>query len=89
MELTSGKYSSLFQSLSGDVKDELVEAVTLAILSGFWILVVGSALANVTSSVSVSLPSAYLQFSRVFSCGLRSSARSSMYKGQQDIDSTC
>ena len=69
MQLTSGRYSGLFQSLSRDVKDQVVEAVTLAIRNGFRILVVGSAVAFVTSFfLSVSLPFAYLYFSRTFSC---------------------
>ena len=69
MQLTSGRYSSLFQSLSGDLRDQVVEAVTLAIRNGFRILVVGSAIAFVSSFfLSVSLPLAYLYFSRIFSC---------------------
>lgn len=35
MQLTSGRYSSLFQSLSRDARDQVVEVVTLAIRNGF------------------------------------------------------
>ena len=69
LQLTSGRYSSLFQSLDGDVRDQVVEAVTLAIRNGFRILVFGSALAFVTSFfLSVSPPLAYLYDSRILSC---------------------
>ena len=56
MQLTSGRYSNLFRSLNGEVRDQVVQAVTLAIRNGFRILVVGSALALLSSFfLSVSL----------------------------------
>ena len=48
-QLTSGRYSSIFQSLSTDVRDQVVQQVTLAIRNGFLILVVGSAIALISS----------------------------------------
>ncbi len=66
LQLTTGRYSDFFKSLSTDVRDQVVQEVTLAIRNGFLILVVGSALALISSfflSVSISI-----------SCLLRASA---------------
>ena len=56
LQLTSGRYSAIFQTLDLDVREQVVQEVTLAIRNGFLILVAGSALALITSfflSVSV------------------------------------
>lgn len=56
LQLTSGRYSTLFQTLSEDVRAQVVQEVTVAIRNGFLILVAGSALALILSfflSVSV------------------------------------
>ena len=66
LQLTSGRYSSIFQSLSTDLRDQVVQEVTFAIRNGFRILVVGSALALISSFfLSVSTPIAYLQSSQL------------------------
>ena len=60
-QLTSGRYSSTFQSLSAGVRDQVVQEITLAICNGFLIVVVGSALALISSLfLSVSLSTACL-----------------------------
>ena len=78
LQLTSGRYSSLFQNLSGEARDQVVQAVTLAIRNGFRILVVGSALALVSSfflSVSLLLPSFYFEIGiAVADCNLAQEA---------------
>jgi hypothetical protein len=62
MQLTSGRYSRIFQSLSADIRDQVVQEVTIAIRNGFLILVTGSALAFISSFfLSVSISTAYLQ----------------------------
>ena len=56
LQLTSGRYSTIFQSLDLGIRDQVVREVTLAICNGFIILVAGSALAFVSSfflSVSI------------------------------------
>ena len=61
LQLTSGRYSSIFQSLSVDVRDQVVQEVTIAIRHGFLILVAGSALAFISSFfLSVSISTVYL-----------------------------
>ena len=59
LQLTSGRYSDIFTSLSEGNRMLVVQEVTLAIRNGFLILVVGSALALVSSlfmSVSIWQP---------------------------------
>lgn len=64
MQLTSGRYSSIFQTLSVDARDQVVQEVTLAIRHGFLILVAGSALAFISSFfLSVSISIVYIQSS--------------------------
>lgn len=49
LQLTSGRYSRIFQSLTPEVRDRVVQEVSLAIRNGFLILVAGSAIAFVSS----------------------------------------
>lgn len=61
LQLTSGRYSPISQSLSAEVRDQVVQEVTLAIRNGFLMIVVGSALAFVSSFfLSVSISTVYL-----------------------------
>lgn len=69
MQLTSGRYSSAFQSLSTGIRDQVVQEVTLSIRNGFLIVVAGSALAFISSFfLSVSLWTACLQSSHEGIC---------------------
>lgn len=69
LQLTSGRYSSIFESLSANVRDQVVQEVTLAIRNGFLILVAGSALAFISSLfLSVSISNTYLRSSHTGIC---------------------
>lgn len=61
LQRTFGRYSSIFQSPSADVRDQVMQEVTLVIRNGFHILGAGSALALISSSfLSGSISTAYL-----------------------------
>jgi hypothetical protein len=62
LQLTSGMYSPISQNLTVEVREQVVQEVTLAIRNGFLMIVVGSALAFVSSLfLSVSISTVYLQ----------------------------
>lgn len=66
LQLTSGRYSSIFTSLTADIRDQVVQIVTLAIRIGFRIPVVGSAPALISwFFLSVSISAIYLQSSHM------------------------
>jgi hypothetical protein len=47
--LAAGASSALFQSLTGEIRDRVVEQVTLALRNGFAVLIGGAALGFVSS----------------------------------------